>query len=347
MKYLWFTATVLVMLADCQPRQKPEADTPEAEPVTPAIEAEGVFIESKDPLLDQIIGPEAKVEVLAEGFDWTEGPLWLEQVNKLIFSDIPPNIIYSWSEETGKEIYLTPSGYTGDAERGGEVGSNGLLLNPEGKLVLCQHGDRRLAVMNASLGSPAPDYATVVDHYQGKKLNSPNDAAFSSSGDLFFTDPPYGLEGNIDDPLKELEFQGVYRLDTQGQLHLLTDKMSRPNGIALSVDESKLYVANSDPDQAIWMEFNILKDGRIDEGRVFYDATEWVGKIKGLPDGMKVHPSGTIFATGPGGVWIFNEEGRHLGTIHTGQATSNCALGNNNQYLYITADMYLMRVALL
>jgi gluconolactonase len=188
---------------------------------------------------------------------------------------------------------------------------------------------------------------TIVDNFQGKKLNSPNDAAFSDSGDLYFTDPPYGLEKNVDDPLKELDFQGVYKLDTQGELYLLTDRMTRPNGIALSVDQTKLYVANSDPEQAIWMEYNILEDGSIDQGRIFYDATSEVGKVKGLPDGLKVHPSGTIFATGPGGVWIFSPEGKHLGTISTGQATSNCALGNGNRYLYITADMYLMRVALL
>jgi len=202
-------------------------------------------------------------------------------------------------------------------------------------------------VMNSPVGYPEPDYTTVIDNYHGKKLNSPNDATYSINGDLYFTDPPYGLEKNVDDPLKELDYQGVYKLDSKNQLHLLTDQMTRPNGIALSVSESKLYVANSDPEKAIWMEFNILESGQLDQGRVFYDATEWVGKTKGLPDGLKVHPSGVIFATGPGGVWVFSPEGKHLGTIHTGQATSNCALGNNNQYLYITADMYLMRIALL
>jgi gluconolactonase len=310
------------------------------------IKKEPPFIERVDPGLDQIIGPGTEVEILAEGFDWSEGPLWLESQNKLIFSDIPPNTIYSWSEAEGKRVYVKPSGYTGEAERGGEVGSNGLLLSPDGKLVLCQHGDRRVAEMNAPLDSPKPNYITIVDNFQDKKLNSPNDATYSKSGELYFTDPPYGLEGNVDDPLKELAFQGVYKLAQDGSLHLLTDKMTRPNGIALSPDESRLYVANSDPKKAIWMEYNLLEDGTIDEGRVFYDATSWVGKTKGLPDGLKVHPDGTIFATGPGGVWIFSEEGVHLGSIQTGQATSNCALGNDNAYLYITADMYLMRVAL-
>lgn len=342
MKHLSYFCAGVLLFTGCQQQENSEESTDEDIP-----ETDETVVERVDPALDQIISLDAALEILAEGFDWTEGPLWLEEEKMLIFSDIPPNTIYSWSEKHGKKVYVNPSGYTSETERGGEVGSNGLLLNPEGKLVLCQHGDRRLAVMNAPLGYPEPDYTTIVDNFQGKKLNSPNDAAYSSSGDLYFTDPPYGLEKNMDDPLKELDFQGVYKFDAQGQLHLLTDQMTRPNGIALSIDERKLYVANSDPEQAIWMEYNIQKDGQLDEGRVLYDATEWVGKTKGLPDGLKVHPSGVIFATGPGGVWIFSVEGNHLGTIHTGQATSNCAFGNDNQYLYITADMYLMRIALL
>lgn len=342
MKHLSYFCVGVLLFTGCQQQENSEESTAEDIP-----ETDETAVERVDPALDQIISLDAALEILAEGFDWTEGPLWLEEEKMLIFSDIPPNTIYSWSEKHGKKVYVNPSGYTSETERGGEVGSNGLLLNPEGKLVLCQHGDRRLAVMNAPLGYPEPDYTTIVDNFQGKKLNSPNDAAYSSSGDLYFTDPPYGLEKNMDDPLKELDFQGVYKFDAQGQLHLLTDQMTRPNGIALSIDERKLYVANSDPEQAIWMEYNIQKDGQLDEGRVLYDATEWVGKTKGLPDGLKVHPSGVIFATGPGGVWIFSVEGNHLGTIHTGQATSNCAFGNDNQYLYITADMYLMRIALL
>ena len=346
MKYIWFLF-VCMQLISCQPAQKNDTSMQETSQDLTESKQEPPFIERMDPVLDQIISPGTEVEILAEGFDWSEGPLWLAAQNKLIFSDIPPNTIYSWSEAEGKQVYVKPSGYTGEAERGGEVGSNGLLLSPDGKLVLCQHGDRRVAEMNAPLGSPQPNYITIVDRFQDKKLNSPNDATYSKSGELYFTDPPYGLEGNVDDPLKELAFQGVYKLDQDGRLHLLTDKMTRPNGIALSPDESRLYVANSDPKKAIWMEYNLLKDGTIDEGKVLYDATAWVGNTKGLPDGLKVHPDGIIFATGPGGVWIFNEDGAHLGTIQTGQATSNCALGNDNGYLYITADMYLMRVALL
>lgn len=343
MKPLSYFCTGLLFIIACQHQNDSKESTGENHNSEPRQ----TTIERIHPSLDQILSTDAELEILAEGFDWTEGPLWLEEQKMLIFSDIPPNAVYSWNEERGIKDYLNPSGYTSEVEREGEVGSNGLLLSPGGKLVLCQHGDRRLAEMNAPLGYPEPDYTTIVDNFQGKKLNSPNDAVYSSSGDLYFTDPPYGLEKNIEDPLKELDFQGVYKLDVQNDLHLLTDQMTRPNGIALSIDERKLYVANSDPERAIWMEYSIQEDGTLDKGRVLYDATEQVGKSKGLPDGLKVHPSGVIFATGPGGVWILSAKGIHLGTILTGQATSNCAFGNDYQYLYITADMYLMRIALL
>jgi gluconolactonase len=201
-------------------------------------------------------------------------------------------------------------------------------------------------MMNADVGDPKPLYTTVVDAYDGKRLNSPNDATFAKNGDLYFTDPPYGLEQGMDDPGKELPYQGVYRMNKEGVVTLLTDELSRPNGVALSHDQKYLYVANSDPQSALWMKYTLDTEGNIAAGEVFYDATSEVANNKGLPDGLKIHPSGTIFATGPGGVWIFNEEGQHLGTIRTGEATSNCALGNNNQYLYMTADMYLMRIAL-
>lgn len=303
-------------------------------------------IERMDPALDGIIPANAVIEVLAEGFDWTEGPVWVDSLKALLFCDIPKNTVFKWSAENGIETYLTPSGYTGDAPRGGETGSNGLLLSPEGKLVLCQHGNRQVAVMDASLLRPEPRFVPLANQYNQKKLNSPNDATFNKLGDLFFTDPPYGLEKNVDDPLKELSFQGVYCLKNNGTLMLLTDQMSRPNGIGLSPDQKKLYVANSDPGQAIWMEYILNEDGTLGNGKVFYDATHLVGAEKGLPDGLKVNRKGTIFATGPGGVWIFSADARPLGLIRTGEATANCALAENDSVLYITADMYLLRVKL-
>ena len=303
-------------------------------------------IDRLSPRMDEVVGPDAKIEVLAEGFEWTEGPVWLEDQEALLFSDIPRNTVFRWTGKAGLEEYLKPSGYTGDQRRSGEPGSNGLLLNDNAQLVLCQHGDRRIALMNTSLDAPAPQFVTLADNYQGKRFNSPNDAVFSSAGDLFFTDPPYGLEKGVDDPAKELDFQGVYVLRANRELVLLTKELSRPNGIGFSPDERKLYVANSDPERAIWMQFSLNPEGKIYQSKVLHDATPLVKTEKGLPDGMVIDRRGNIFATGPGGVWVFNPNGEHLGTIKTGEATANCTLNTSETELYITADMYLLRVKL-
>ena len=303
-------------------------------------------IERLDASLDKLIAPDAKIEILADGFDWSEGPLWLPEQKKLLFSDIPPNKIYEWSESGGLKLYLAPSGYTSEQPRGGEVGSNALILDKQGRLVLCQHGDRRMARMEATLEQPKPNYITLADKYEGKRLNSPNDAVYKSNGDLYFTDPPYGLEKNADDPAKELPFQGVFRLATDGTLHLLTKELSRPNGLAFSPDEKTFYVANSDPDRAIWMAYDVQPNGNITNGRVFFDATPLAKKEKGLPDGFKINRQGYLFATGPGGVLVFDKNAKHLGTIRTGEATSNCAFNADESTLYLTADDYIMRVKL-
>ncbi|MEM6845780.1 MAG: SMP-30/gluconolactonase/LRE family protein [Bacteroidota bacterium] len=305
-------------------------------------------VDRLDAELDQVVPGNAQLELLAEGFDWSEGPVWVtEDGGYLLFSDIPPNRIYKWKEGDSISLYLEPSGFSGADFTGREPGSNGLLIDDEGKLVLCQHGNRQMARMNAPLDNPQPEYTEIVGEYEGKRLNSPNDAVFHSNGDLYFTDPPYGLPGGADSEAKELDFQGVYRFSaSDSSLALLTQAMSRPNGIGLSPDEKTLYVANSDSERAVWMAFDVLDDGNVDNGRVFYDATERMGQEKGAPDGMAIHSQGYIFATGPGGVWIFNAEGKHLGTLKTGQATANCTLNDDESFLYITADMYLMRIAL-
>ncbi len=303
-------------------------------------------IEFLDERLKAIISEDAVLEVLAEGHDWTEGPVWVASENMLLYSDIPPNAIFKWTESGGKELYLQPSGFTGTIERKGEPGSNGLLLNHANELVLCQHGDRRIAKYTGTFTNPVAAYETIVDKYEGRRFNSPNDATFAKDQTLFFTDPPYGLEGNVDDPAKEIPFQGVYRYGTDGSLTLLTDQMSRPNGIALSPDESILYVANSDPERAVWMAYDLDGQKNISNGRVFFDATDQVGAEKGLPDGLKVHPNGMIFATGPGGVWIFSPEAEVLGKLKTGEATSNCAFDADHKNLFITADMFLLRLKL-
>jgi gluconolactonase len=304
------------------------------------------YVVINNPELLEIIPDVVKVEILAEGFEWTEGPLWLENQNKLIFSDIPNNSIFEWSEKEGVKLYLKPAGYTSEKKRGGQTGSNGLLLNSKNDLILCQHGDRRMAKMNAKLSNPKAVFKTLSGNYQGKKLNSPNDAVYHKNGELYFTDPPYGLEFRMEDPAKELDFQGVYKLDKKGKITLLTKEFSRPNGIGFSPDYKKLYVANSDPGKAIWMVYDVTENGLIKNGKVFFDITDKVGKLKGLPDGMKVHPNGWIFATGPGGVLIFTPEGEHLGTIGTNEATANCAFNSDYSELFITADDYLLRMKL-
>ena len=303
-------------------------------------------IEKIDPSLDNILSTDSKIEIIAEGFDWSEGPLWIEDKKMLLFSDIPPNTIYKWTEENGKEVYLTPSGYTSTEKRGGEVGANGLALNQKGELVLCQHGDRRIAIMNAGLDAPMPKYSSISDNYNGKKFNSPNDVAIRSNGELFFTDPPYGLEKNMDDPKKEIPFQGVYKVSVDGKTHLLTDSITRPNGIGFLPGDSVLLVANSDPEKAIWYAFNISGDS-LTNSRIFYDATAAGKKDKGSPDGFKVNKKGIVFASGPGGVWVFDSNAKVLGKIKIPESVSNVALTADEKTLFITADMYVLRVKLL
>ncbi len=301
------------------------------------------MIHRVDPRLNQLVPPEAKLEKLAEGFEWTEGPLWIPGEKCLLFTDIPKNTIYKWKQGEGVSVYLRPAGYVGADPPGVELGANGLILNPQGRLVMCDHGNRCISELNTQ------NFTKIVlaDRYEGKRLNSPNDGVFKSNGDFYFTDPPYGLAGKNEDPKKELAFSGVYRLSKDGKLTLLTKEFTFPNGIVFSPDEKTLYVAQSDPDKAIWMAFKVLEDGTIANGKVLFDATPWVkeGK-KGLPDGLSVDHAGNLYATGPGGVLVFSPEGKHLGTIDTGEATSNCAFGDEGSVLYITADMYLCRIGL-
>src|SRR5438477_747566 len=272
-------------------------------------------IERIDPALDNIISPNAKIEVIAEGFDWSEGPVWIESKKMLLFSDVPQNIVYKWTEGKGKEIYLTPSGYTDSTKRGGEMGSNGLVLDPNGKLVLCQHGNRQMARMNASFDDPKPLFVAVANNYKGKKFNSPNDAVYNSKGELFFTDPPYGLEKLLDDPKKEIPFQGVYKVKKNGEVILLVDSLTRPNGIAFMPGEKTLIVSNSDASKPFWYAFDVGQNDSFNNARIFYKASGYDSSAKGLPDGLKIDRNGNVFATGPGGVWIFNRKGKLLGKI--------------------------------
>ena len=301
-------------------------------------------IERIDPALDSIISENAKIEIIAKGFNWSEGPVWLKDQKMLIFSDVPKNTIYKWTEEKGLETYLTPSGYTGSVPRGGEPGSNGLLINKDGKLVLCQHGDRRLALMNAVLNDPKSNFISLADNYNGKRFNSPNDLVQRSNGDYFFTDPPYGLLKNMEDSSKEIPFQGVYKVGADKIVKLMVDSLTRPNGIALTPDEKTLVIGNTDSPKLIWYGFDFASNDSLINGRILYDATEAGKSNQGSPDGLKIDKQGNVFASAPGGLWIFNKDFKLLGKIKLPVPVANCALANGDSTLFITADMYVLRV---
>ncbi len=293
-----------------------------------------------DPRLDTILPLDAKIEKLTEGYDWAEGPIWIRGGNYLLFSDVPQNKVYKWSEGNPATVFLNPSGYTGSTPRGGEPGSNGLTVDSKGRLVLAEHGDRRVARLE-----PNGKKTTLAQYYKYFRFNSPNDLVYHSKGDLYFTDPPYGLLERNADSAKELPFCGVYRLKPNGEVTLLIRDLTYPNGLAFSPDEQILYVAVSDPARAVIVAYDVKPDGSVDNGRVFFDATSMVqAGLKGLPDGLKVDKTGTLFATAPGGVLIIGSDGKHLGTLATGVATANCNWGNDGSVLYITADKSLCRV---
>ena len=316
------------------------ACTPSAH--TPPPETLG-SIERLDPRLDALVPSGAAMEKLAEGFAWSEGPAWRAEGAYLLFTDIPNNTIYQWSEAEGLDVFLRPAGYGGAEPPGLELGSNGLAFHPDGPLLMCDHGNRGVFRLNEDNFTKT----ALVTRYDDRRFNSPNDLVYHSNGDLYFTDPPYGLAGQDDDPTKELPFNGVYRPGTDGTITLLDSTLTRPNGIGFSPDEQTLYVAVSDPNAAQWMAYDVQDDGTLANRRVFFDATDKVqAGLKGLPDGLAVDAQGNIFATGPGGVLVFAPDGTHLGTLQTGEATANCAFGDDGSTLYITADMYLLRARL-
>lgn len=297
-----------------------------------------------DPALDSLIASDAKIEVLCGGFDWAEGPVWIAEDGNdaggfILFSDIPPNVVMKWQEGLGASVYMKPSGYTGVADYGLEPGSNGLALDAKGRLVSCEHGDRRISLLTTGGGK-----VTLADRWDGKRFNSPNDLAIRSNGDIFFTDPIYGLPERAEDPRREIDFCGVYRLQSDGTVTVQCREMSRPNGIAFSPDEKTLYVANSDGADPIWRAFPVQEDGSLGEPRPFFDASKQDKIPSGGGDGMKVDQQGNVFATGPGGVLVLSPQGKLLGRIVTGEAIANVGWGNDGSVLYLTSDMYLCRI---
>ncbi len=321
------------------PARKHSAAASKIKTPPPVYESIG-NIERLDPSLDALIPSGAKIEKLAEGFTWAEGPVWIRQGDYLLFSDVPKNVVHKWQEGSATSIFLKNSGYSAGQGREGEPGSNGLTTDSQGRLVLCQHGNRQIARLERD-GKLSP----VARYYEWRRFNSPNDLVYKSNGDLCFTDPPYGLVKGNDDPAKELNFSGVFRVNSKGDVTLLTDELTFPNGIAFSPDEKTLYVNVSDPKRAVIMSYPVLPDGKLGRGHVLFDATTLVGdKNPGLPDGLKVDKKGNLFTTGPGGVLVLSPEGKHLGTIRTGVPTANCAWGGNGSVLYITANHWLCRI---
>lgn len=347
MKHVLIAFTILIALASCKEQKKNEEQVVKSTPENTGFQ-HTFSIRYLDDSAKEIISPHTQIQELASGFAWTEGPVWIDDGNYLLFSDIPNNKVYKLDAKYDTITYLNPSGYSSKNFTGKEPGSNGLLLNAAGELILMQHGDRRISKMNAPLNNPKEDYIPLVEQYENKRLNSPNDAVFDISGNLYFTDPPYGLPNGLEDEGKELPFQGVYCLLSTGKLMLLDTALKYPNGIGISPDGGTLYVAVSDPEKAAWYTYDILAPGKVANKKLFYDATHLVGKEEeqGLPDGLKVHSNGNLFATGPGGVWIFNPQGKVLARINTGQKTANCALTTDEKKLFMTADDYILSVDL-
>lgn len=300
-------------------------------------------IERLSPEINNLIEKSAKIEILADGFEWSEGPVWSSQLNSVLFSDVPENVIYSWNEDKGLGTFTRPIGYSGKVPNLKKAGTNGLTIDADGNLIICMHGDRkitRLEKLNINRK------VTLVNSFDGNLLNSPNDLVYDSKGNLYFTDPPYGLLEGDNDKLKEIEFNGVYKVSPNGDIDVLVKNLTRPNGISISNDEKILYVANSDKNNPVIMQYDLSEEGAKNPS-VFFDGRELTKKDIGLFDGLKVHPTGNVFATGPGGVLVIKENGDHIGTIRTEVRTANCAFDENFQYLYMTSDMFLTRIKLL
>lgn len=295
-----------------------------------------------DATLDKIVPAGAKVEKIASGQRFTEGPVWIRDGGYLLFSDLPMNAIMKWTPGGVVTVYRKDI-FSGPHPDGVQIGSNGLTLDRQGRLIMCEHGNRRISRIEKD-----GKLIVLADHYEGKRLNSPNDVVCKRNGDIYFTDPT-GLyrtypEGP-DKPKPELGFNGVYRITSGGKLDLLTKDIPYPNGIAFSPDEKKLYISSSRPDK-FWMVYDVKSDGTLTNARKFYDATNEPGEA--VPDGMKVDTAGNLYMTGPGGgVLIVSAAGKHLGTIQIPEIASNCAWGDADaKTLYITARTGVYRIKL-
>ena len=320
-------AAVLAFPAEAQLHPRPAR-----EPIVRALDAR----------FDALVPPGTALEKIVDDRQWAEGPVWDRTAGHLLFSDVVANAVYRWKGGEGVSLFLERSGYTGGAPFPGiEPGSNGLVLDGRGRLVFARHGDRQIVRRE-----PDGRITVLAERYRGKRLNSPNDLVFRSNGDLYFTDPPFGLPKSYDDPGRELPHQGVYRLRPDGELTLLTTELRAPNGLAFSPDERTLYVSNADATRLVWMAYPVRPDGALGPGRVFFDGTTAFAGRRGTADGMKVDRHGNLFAVGPGGVYLFAPDGSHLGWIDFGGNVGNVAWGEDGSTLFITANAAVYRVRL-
>lgn len=335
-----YLALILVVCAACEGRRSPEVESQGLESM-PVTDSGAGTITRVTPAFDALVPRDAQIEKLADGYMFTEGPVWVRRGQPgpyLLFSDIPANAIRKWSPTEGTSDFMYPV-FDGDPGDRSQVGSNGLLIDGEGRLVLCEHGNRRVSRVEND-GS----LTVLADRYDGKRLNSPNDAVFHSNGWLYFTDPPYGLAGQDVDPDKELGFNGIYRVSPEGEVELLVHDQTRPNGLGLSPDERTLYVANSDRSDKVWYAYDVLEDGTLASGRVFYDVNDQ--EAPGAADGMAIDRNGNLFATGPGGIWVISPDGTHLGSIQPDEVPANAGWGDDGNTLYMTGRTGLYRIRL-
>lgn len=333
-------ALMLVVCAACEVRRSPEVES-QGLGSMPVTDSGAGTIVRLTPAFDALVPRDAQIEKLADGYMFTEGPVWVRRGQPgpyLLFSDIPANAIRKWSPTEGTSDFMHPV-FDGDPGDRSQVGSNGLLIDGEERLVLCEHGNRRVSRVEND-GS----LTVLADRYDGKRLNSPNDAVFHSNGWLYFTDPPYGLAGQDVDPDKELDFNGIYRVSPEGEVELLVRDQTRPNGLGLSPDERTLYVANSDRSDKVWYAYDVLEDGTLGSGRVFYDVNDQ--EAPGAADGMAIDRNGNLFATGPGGIWVISPDGTHLGSIQPDEVPANAGWGDDGNTLYVTGRTGLYRIRL-
>lgn len=301
-------------------------------------------IDILDPTAKLIFDENAYIEILGEGYKWAEGALWIPDEQMLLFSDIPNNRILSWKEEFDQpKVYMEPSGFTQEGTRGGELGSNALILSKTGELIMCQHGDRRIAKMDAPITKPISKFITVADNYKGQPFNSPNDLAEDHKGNIYFSDPTYGLES---ESYQEIAFSGLYKIDTNGEVHLIQKHHTHPNGIAFSLDDRFMYITNSNPAQAHLYRYELSSQGEVISEELIFDYTPFVSETSGNPDGLKVDRYGNIITTGPDGLWVFNQNIELIARVYIPFVTSNCSFTEDFKTLYITASDKILRLKL-